>query len=219
MTGVGARALLNVAELERPREAFLAALAAVRVIVRGPKPAAVMRDWQIPVWASAPEPNTWRELLATVAGRIGELPHAPRVAVQEYGVANTEFLDGLRTLGAVVTQVPVYQWALPDDLEPLKAAVSAVADGGIDVVLLTTQVQLAHLIEVADTMGLTDRLLSGLSHAIVASIGPTTSEELRRRGVAVDLEASHPKMGVLVTEAAARAADLAAAKRPPAPRD
>jgi uroporphyrinogen-III synthase len=40
---------------------------------------------------------------------------------------------------------------------------------------------------------------------VVASIGPTTSDELRRRGVPPDLEASRPKMGVLVTEAAAQA--------------
>jgi uroporphyrinogen-III synthase len=48
---------------------------------------------------------------------------------------------------------------------------------------------------------------------MIASIGPTTSNELRRRSLPVDLEASHPKMGVLVTEAAARAADVLAGKR------
>jgi uroporphyrinogen-III synthase len=48
---------------------------------------------------------------------------------------------------------------------------------------------------------------------VVASIGPTTSEELRQQGLTVDLEASHPKMGQLVRDAAERAPALLASKR------
>ena len=48
---------------------------------------------------------------------------------------------------------------------------------------------------------------------VVGSIGPTTSEELRQRGIPIDLESSHPKMGFLVREAAERAADVLRAKR------
>ena len=50
--------------------------------------------------------------------------------------------------------------------------------------------------------------LSGLERAMVASIGPTTSEELSRQRIRVDLEPSHPKMGFLVREAAERAAEF-----------
>ena len=48
---------------------------------------------------------------------------------------------------------------------------------------------------------------------VVTSIGPTTSEELRRQRLDIDLEASHPKMGFLVREAAERSPDLLRAKR------
>jgi uroporphyrinogen-III synthase len=48
---------------------------------------------------------------------------------------------------------------------------------------------------------------------VVASIGPTTSEELRHEGIDIDLEPSHPKMGFLVREAAEKAADILRAKR------
>ena len=48
---------------------------------------------------------------------------------------------------------------------------------------------------------------------VVASIGPTTSEELRSRGIPIDLESSHPKMGFLVREAAERAAAVLQQKR------
>ena len=191
----------------------MAALARIKVIVRGPKPMAVMREWQIPVWLAAPEPNTWRDLLGAMDARASELPPGTRIAVQEYGTANQELLDGLRDRGATVSRVPVYQWALPEDIEPLKNAARALARGEIDVAIFTTQIQLAHLFEVAASMGLDAAVHHGLTRVVVASIGPTTSDELRRRELPVDIEASHPKMGVLVTEAAERAPALVAAKR------
>jgi len=49
MTGVGARALVQAAEALCVREALLAALTRTRVVVRGPKPAAAMREFNIPV--------------------------------------------------------------------------------------------------------------------------------------------------------------------------
>jgi len=57
-------------------------------------------------------------------------------------------------------------------------------------------------------------VLAGLRRVVIASIGPTTSEELRQRGLQVDLESSHPKMGFLAREAAERARDLLRTKRP-----
>ena len=62
-------------------------------------------------------------------------------------------------------------------------------------------------------MGLEHDLLRGLRRTVIASIGPTTSEEIARHGLRADLEASHPKMGVLVREAAERAGDLMRTKR------
>jgi uroporphyrinogen-III synthase len=47
----------------------------------------------------------------------------------------------------------------------------------------------------------------------VASIGPTTSEELQRRGIQADLEPSHPKMGYLVKEASEQASEILRRKR------
>jgi uroporphyrinogen-III synthase len=213
LTGVGARALYNVVVQAQPPEAFIAALARTKIAARGPKPVAVLREWQVPVWVTAPEPNTWRELLAAIAAKAEDLPARPRLAVQEYGVSNTELLEGLRQLGCVVTPVPVYQWALPEDTEPLRRAVLAIASRDLDVLLLTTGLQIAHLFEVASSMGMAEALAAGLTHLVIASIGPTTSEELERRGLVPDLEASHPKMGVLVTDAAAKASALLAAKR------
>jgi uroporphyrinogen-III synthase len=214
LTGVGVRALLKVVEQEHPRAEFVAALARTRIAARGPKPLAVLRELAVPVWVIAPEPNTWRELLAAIDAHAAEVPlQAKRVAVQEYGVSNPELLKALRERGAVVTQVPVYEWSLPDDVEPLKQAVQTVVRGELDVVILTSGVQLTHLWQIAAQMGAEDDLRRALSSMVIASIGPTCSEEIQRRGLTSDLEASHPKMGLLVREAAEQAGDLLRAKR------
>jgi uroporphyrinogen-III synthase len=214
LTGVGARALMAVVESACPRDVFAAALARTRVAARGPKPVAVLRELQVPDWVTAPEPNTWRELIAALDARAEERPLAgARVAVQEYGVSNVAFLEALRARGAHVKPVPVYQWTLPEDLQPLRDAVTAVTRADVDVVILTSGVQLSHLFQIAVEMGLEEDLRRGLERTVVASIGPTTSEEIARRGLAADFEASHPKMGVLVREAAERSPDLIGTKR------
>jgi len=212
LTGVGARALLGVAENAHERNEYVAALQRVKVVARGPKPVAALREIGITPAITAPEPNTWRELLRALdeAGKGSQEIElkGKRVAVQEYGASNPELLDGLGERGAQVTRVPVYQWALPDDLGPLRSAITAIAEGTVDVVLFTTAVQAIHLFQIAAEMKLEEAVRKGLSRTIVASIGPTTSEELERRGIRADLEPSHPKMGFLVKETSEQAPGL-----------
>ena len=216
LTGVGARTLLGVVETSYKRDEYVAALQQIKVVARGPKPVAALREIGITPALSVPEPNTWRELLGALddaaQSAVGIRLNGARVAVQEYGVSNPELLDGLEKRGARVTRVPVYQWALPDDQAPLRAAIQSLAQEQMDVVLFTTSVQAVHLFQVAKAMNLEKEMRAGLRRAMVASIGPTTSEELSRLRIRVDLEPSHPKMGFLVKEAAERAAEYARRK-------
>jgi uroporphyrinogen-III synthase len=216
LTGVGTRALVAVVERVRgSRETFVRALARTKILARGPKPVAVLRELGVAVWLTAPEPNTWREVLSSLDGQRQDFAlTGTRVAVQEYGASNPHLLAGLESRGARVTRVPVYQWALPEDLRPLQAAVRAIADGQIDVAIFTTATQVVHLLKVADSMGMSDRMRQHLARCVVASIGPTTSEEMREHGIQPDFEASHPKMGFLVREAAERSGEILRTKRP-----
>ena len=214
LTGVGTRSLAVIADTTMAREQFAAALRRVRVVARGPKPTAALKELGVTVNVNVPEPNTWRELLAALDR---ELP-APamrglRVAVQEYGAPAAELLAGLQERGAVVTRVPVYRWALPDDLGLLRSAIQSLVAGEVGAAIFTTSVQVAHLFQVAAEMRQEEPLRLGLRRCVIASIGPTTSEELQRRGLKADLEASHPKMGVLVKEAADGYAELSAGKK------
>src|SRR5215472_16105018 len=217
LTGVGTRAVLSVAETKYRREDFASALDRVKVVPRGPKPIAVLRELGVTPALTVPEPNTWRELLQTLEEAAKARPEfrlrGARIALQEYGVSNPELIAGLAERGAIVTRVPVYQWALPENLAPLHSAIQELAAGRIDAVLFTTGIQAAHLFQVAAEMKLEDAMRRGFGRMIVASIGPTTSEELQRHGIRPDLEPSHPKMGVLVKEAAEQAARLLAKKR------
>ena len=214
LTGVGTRALVDAVDRAYPRQVFIDALSRSKVVARGPKPLAVLRELNVPIWVAAREPNTWRDVVAGMEQRAEQQPlGGARIAVQEYGVSNIEFLDALRVRGAQVTPVPVYRWALPQDVEPLKNAASAIARGDVDVVMFTTSMQLVHLWQVAGELGLEDDVRRELRRAVIASIGPTTSGELGRHGLPPDVEASHPKIGTLAREAAERSPALLQLKR------
>ena len=214
LTGVGARALAKVVATIYPVEEFAAALRRLTVVARGPKPVAALKEMNVPVAIAVPEPNTWRDLLRALDEKSSAAPlKGRRVAVQEYGQANAELLAGLADRGAQVTRVPVYQWALPQDTAPLRAAVESVLRGEIDLALFTTSVQVSHLLKIAREMNREPELRRAFGRIVVGSIGPVTSEELREHGFLVDFEPAHPKMGFLVNAAAERARNLLKEKR------
>jgi uroporphyrinogen-III synthase len=213
MTGVGVRMMLKIVD-PVGREPFIAALARVPVVARGPKPVAAMREVGLAPWATVPSPNTWRELLETLDQRSGDAPlPGLRLAIQEYGLPNEELVEALSARGARVTTVPIYRWSMPEDVAPLRRAVWAIVRQEIDVVILTAGIQLVHLLHVAADMNLDAAVRKGLEHTLVASIGPMTSDELRRHGLPIDIEPSHPKMGFLVKEVAEQCERLLQAKR------
>ncbi|MEK6258154.1 MAG: uroporphyrinogen-III synthase [Planctomycetota bacterium] len=212
MTGVGATALMETLETRWPRETILSALEGCTTVVRGPKPTVVLGKWGLRIDHRAPEPNTWRELLATLDS-AGPLSGC-RIAIQEYGKPSEELYRELVARGASVQPVPVYRWALPEDTAPLRAAVDQTIAGDFDVILFTSAQQLHNVLAVADEAGLSREWLSAANRCVVASIGPTATETLQEGGLIVDLQPSHPKMGPLVREALEAGRRLLAAKHP-----
>ena len=216
LTGVGTRILAQEAEAVCPREEFVAALSRMAVVARGPKPVAALRELGVPVTLTVPEPNTWREILKALDESAALVPlKGRRIMVQEYGVSNPELLAGLAERGAEAVAVRVYQWALPEDVGPIEAAVRMLIGREVKVTLFTSSVQLTHLLEIAERMKLRDEVIASLQQTVVGSIGPVTSEMLRRQGVQVTVEPSHPKMGFLVQETAERYGELLG-RTPPA---
>ncbi|HLH41027.1 MAG TPA: uroporphyrinogen-III synthase [Bryobacteraceae bacterium] len=208
LTGVGTRLLAQVIETRYPAGSFASALSGLTTVVRGSKPLAVLREWNVPPSVVVPEPNTWREILSALDGRPER-----KIAVQEYGRDNPELIDGLRRRGAEVTPVSVYRWDLPEDTAPLRKAVGGLCEGRFDVVLFTTSIQVPHLLKIAAEMGLEEAVRAALKRTVVGSVGPTTSETLADYDLPRDFEPSHPKMGFLVNEISGAAAEILARKR------
>ena len=215
LTGVGTKALVSVLETRHANTDILEALRATAIVPRGPKPVRVLNEWKVPFAFTVPEPNTWREVIATLDLHPEKLPLKGRlIAVQEYGKPNEELTAALRERGAEVLPVPVYRWELPDDLGPLKEAISAITRGEMDAAVFTTAAQIDHVLRVAETMGLRKQVLDMLNKKMaVASVGPDCTEALTALGVRVDIEPESPKMGPLVLATAARAADVIAYKK------
>jgi uroporphyrinogen-III synthase len=214
LTGVGTRHLAQAIETVCSREQLVAALSRTKVVARGPKPVAVLREFGVPVTVAVPEPNTWRELVQALDDNRDKVPlQGQQVAIQEYGVPSTELYAALTERGAKILPVHVYKWEPPEDTAPLREAISALSRGEIDVVMFTSSVQIHHLFRFAEEMKLRDALVKGLNRAVVASIGPTTSGTLKDFGINVDMEPSHPKMGFFVKEAAEQSHDLLNRKR------
>ena len=213
MTGVGTRALTQAVEPVCSRAQFVAALSRTKVVARGPKPIAALRELGVPVTLAVPEPNTWREILMTLDQNAEKVPlQGRRIAVQEHGMPSSELYAGLRERGADVTPVHVYHWSLPEDTGPLREAISAVTRNEIDVVMFTSSVQIVHLFQIAEEMKLREHLTSALNRAVIASVGPVTSDALKEYGISVDLEPTHPKMGFLVKETAEQSTELKRSK-------
>ncbi len=200
LTGVGTEALFQLADEQGLLPALLEQMARIPLLVRGPKPAAVLARYDLKYTVRAAEPNTWKELVAALDASSLQLS-GMKLAVQEYGVPGLQLYDALQQRGAGIVPIPVYRWALPLDTQPLIQALHNVCAGHFQALLFTSANQLTSVLQIAEQ----EQLLPQLMHAVnsgtqVASIGPSCSEALLERGWPVHIEASPPKMGPLVRQ-------------------
>ena len=215
LTGVGCQTLFDILETKFPDDAIKDALKNTVLVVRGPKPTGVLKSLGLKPQILVPEPNTWRDILHAMDAAHPEGLTGKRVAVQEYGVSNPELLEGLRQRGAQVTPLPIYRWTLPNNLQPLQQLLEKILQEKIPVLLITNAVQVDHMVKVLEERSKIDHLQTALAHMMVASIGQVASERLRQYGFPVDLEPSHPKMGILVKEASQAVHTILATKNAP----
>jgi Uroporphyrinogen-III synthase len=212
MTGVGTEAMFSVLETRNLVEPVLSALQSVQVVARGPKPFAALSKMKVRVDIRAPEPNTWQDMVTEMV-RHQVAFAGKKVAVQEYGAPSIDLYQWLKEHQAEAFPVPVYRWALPEDLAPLQHAIEATIAGKFDILLWTSAQQINHVLEVAQTMGVQSQWLAAANRCVIGSIGPTASERLRSLGLPPDLEPSHPKMAHLVNETIQQAPEILSQKR------
>jgi uroporphyrinogen-III synthase len=206
MTGVGTKALNKILLSQFSQPEIIAALGKAALVARGPKPTAALKELGLEPALVAPSPNTWRELLSALDGAMNL--QGKRVAIQEYGIANPDLVAALERRGATVTSIPIYRWALPEDVAPLHAAVKTLIDGGAQVAVFTNGAQVDHLFRIAAIDEAADFLRAACQKIVIASVGPVCTEVLEQFSLTPDLEASPPKMGSLIAQLAASARAL-----------
>jgi uroporphyrinogen-III synthase len=194
-TGVGTAAILRSAEERGRLNDVLAAMRDATLVCRGPKPTAVLRRHGLEPTLVPPKPFTTTEVLEVLkpldlTGR--------RVALVQYGEQNRALADALRARGAELAEALPYEWALPEDAEPLRALVRG-REALVDALAFTSQVQVRHLFVVAEQLGLGEALSASLSSTIiVGAVGPVCADALKAMGVIPDVQPAEPKMGPLL---------------------
>lgn len=211
LTGVGTRTMVDAAAIHYSREQVAALLGSVPLLARGPKPVAALKELGLKPALTAPEPNTWKEILAVLDLHV-QLK-GKRIAVQEYGVTNQKLLFGLQTRGAEILRVPVYRWALPEDISPLQSAIREIVGAKADIVVFTSAIQVENVFQVAQLDQLDTELAQSLARTALISVGPVCSEALARFGLKPAFEPEHPKMGFMIGQLAQSAQQLLDAKR------
>ncbi len=194
-TGVGTRALFAATDALGITATLLELLANTLVVVRGPKPTAVLRQRNVRIDYSAADPFTTTQVLEAIAALdlAGEI-----VVVQRYGDVNAPLNDAIEVRGARVVEVPTYRWALPADTTPLSRLIDALEQSSVDAVVFTSASQVHNFFTVAERSAREATLRAALNATFIASIGPVCSDALRRHGIKIDIEASPPKLGPLL---------------------
>jgi uroporphyrinogen-III synthase len=178
LTGEGLRRILSCIDSHEPslRERFVQALASVRKITRGPKPARALRELGLKTDVAADPPTTEGVIASLRAFHL----HGRRFAVQLYGTEpNRPLIDFLTSAGAAVTTVAPYIYADAADDQAVTALLERMKSGGIDAIAFTSTPQIERLFGAAPA----DEVRSALARTLVAAIGPVVADTLHKHGV------------------------------------
>ncbi|MCG5055627.1 MAG: uroporphyrinogen-III synthase [Myxococcales bacterium] len=184
LTGEGLRRLVSRATRAGRVEAVTEALARVRRITRGPKPARALHELKLSTDLPAAVPTT-----AGVIETLRPLDlRGRRVGVQLYGTEpNLPLMTFLAEAGAFATPVAPYIYAPASDETRVAALIDGLQAGRIDAIAFTSASQVDRLFQVAEARQLREALVEGLSKSLVASVGPVVAEALADRGVDTDV--------------------------------
>jgi uroporphyrinogen-III synthase len=195
LTGIGARTLVETAGAVGKKDDFLRALEQVRVVVRGPKPLAVLRALGVRVDIVPKEPTTHGVLAALGAERLA----GTTVGVQLYGVPNPLLRQELERRGATVVEVLPYDYRLASPEAEVVDFIGRILDGEFDAVAFTSAPQVTMLFAVAERHGVAEMLRRSLNEEVpVAVIGPVAEKALADAGVTARIKPTHFVMGFLV---------------------
>lgn len=202
-TGMGMRRWLEAAARWELDTALLAGLAAnTRVVARGAKATSAARGANLDVWWRAPQ-ETMQEIVDHLAAHddVGQA----RVALQLFDPDGNPSTEILRSMAGDLVEVPVYQWALPDDDGPAHALVDAAIAGEVDAVTFTAQPAVHNLFRIAG--GRRDALRTAFNRGVLAScVGPVCATAATDEGVEAPIWPDPPRLVAMVRQLTTRLA-------------
>src|SRR5262249_40429329 len=146
--GEGMRRLLSCMDQHEPalRETFVAQLARVRKITRGPKPAKALRELGLKPDIAAETPTTD----GVIASLRKESLTGHRVGLQLYGTdPNFRLVEFLQGAGAQVSTVAPYVYADAADDQTVHQLLKRMQEGGVDAIAFTSTPQVERLFSLA----------------------------------------------------------------------
>lgn len=190
LTAAASDALFSEATRHNVLDEVIAALKHTTLACRGPKPMLSLKRRGLTPQIVTGKPHTIDELLEALSAVD---VHGANILLLHYGEHSDVLSTALVGRGAHVEDLCLYDWALPEDLEPLETLVRDTLAGRIDAMLFTSQIQLRHLMQVATTIELNTPLTVALrEHVIVGSVGPVCSRALRAVGIVPDVMPQSP---------------------------
>jgi uroporphyrinogen-III synthase len=200
-TGAGVNSLMQEATRLGRYAELIHHLDQITLVCRGPKPLAALKRHGLRATITTAAPHTTADLIAALDGVSLD---GAGVALLHYGERNAPLAQAVEERGARLTELCLYEWQLPDDLQPLRDLIDAIICNRIDAIAFTSQVQLRHLLHVAAEMGASAALIDALNtETIVAAVGPTCAAALQAAGITPHVVPAHPKMGQMVGALAA----------------
>jgi uroporphyrinogen-III synthase len=181
MTGEGLRRLIGFADRAGLEAAFRGALARVRTITRGPKPARALREIGLTPGLRAERPTSEGVVAALALGALG----GRRVAVQLYPDAPATLVDFLADAGALPDPVWPYVYRPASGGAAIRELIEEIAAGRVDALAFTSAAQIPQLFALARDAQAEARLRAALSRTRIAAVGPVVAGELERLGLAV----------------------------------
>jgi uroporphyrinogen-III synthase len=181
LTGVGARALLRLAESVGRETDLRATLERAKVVARGPKALGALKGAKVRVdWL--PNEATVEAIVAgldqfEVAGRT--------VGIQWSGFVDDQLRAELRRRAGRVVELDLYRHVAPANEAPVLALLDAIRSGGVDFLTFTSAIGVREFFALAERHGRDDDLHSALQSrsTVPVAVGPVTGAALTEVGV------------------------------------
>jgi uroporphyrinogen-III synthase len=214
MTGLSVQYLFRAASALKLKNELIERIRKSMVISRGNKPSLMLRSLGILNNVES-GPSTAQEILNVLKSRD---VRGKCIAVVNNGNGNEIFKEQLELQGSKIYDLRLYSYSSLLDrtadnvlkemgykqhakprIQATSKLIMDIINGSVHAITFTSPPSVYGLFKVSDTDNNTFGLTMALNeHVIVASVGPTTSEALRRHGVGVDVMPRINKMGPMV---------------------